>query len=73
MRMVSTAIPTLRALDLPEQFREIAELRNGVVLVTGATGSGKSSSLAALLGHINAEKAYHILTIEDPIEFCAQT
>lgn len=69
MRMVPTEIPTLRSLDLPVQFREIAELRNGVVLVTGSTGSGKSSSLAALLDHINAEKAYHILTIEDPIEF----
>ena len=69
MRMVPTEIPSLASLDLPSQFRDIAELRNGVVLVTGSTGSGKSSSLAALLDHINAEKAYHILTIEDPIEF----
>ena len=69
MRMVPTEIPTLRSMNLPEQFLEIAELRNGVVLVTGATGSGKSSTLAALLDHINTEKACHILTIEDPIEF----
>jgi twitching motility protein PilT len=69
MRMVPTEIPSLASLDLPSQFRDIAELRNGVVLVTGSTGSGKSSSLAALLDHINTEKAYHILTIEDPIEF----
>ena len=69
MRMVPTEIPNLASLDLPTQFLDIAELKNGVVLVTGATGSGKSSSLAALLNHINEEKAYHILTIEDPIEF----
>jgi twitching motility protein PilT len=69
MRMVPTEIPNLAGLDLPSQFLDIAELKNGVVLVTGATGSGKSSTLAALLDHINAEKAYHILTIEDPVEF----
>ena len=51
------------------QLGEIAELRNGIVLVTGPTGSGKSSTLAAILNKINEEKAYHILTIEDPIEF----
>jgi twitching motility protein PilT len=69
MRMVPREIPNLRALNLPAQFLEIADLRNGVVLVTGATGSGKSSTLAALLDHINSEKSCHILTIEDPIEF----
>lgn len=69
MRMVPTEIPSLAGLDLPQQFLDIAELRNGVVLVTGATGSGKSSTLAALLDHINTEKSYHILTIEDPVEF----
>lgn len=69
MRMVPTQIPSLASLSLPSQFLDIAELRNGVVLVTGATGSGKSSTLAALLDHINAQKSYHILTIEDPIEF----
>jgi len=69
MRMVPTEIPSLAGLDLPQQFLDIAELRNGVVLVTGATGSGKSSTLAALLDHINTEKFYHILTIEDPVEF----
>ena len=69
MRMVPKEIPSLASLNLPSQFRDIAELKNGVVLVTGATGSGKSSTLAAILNHINEEKAYHILTIEDPIEF----
>jgi len=69
MRMVPTEIPNLVSLNLPEQFLEIADLRNGVVLVTGATGSGKTSSLAALLDYINAQKSCHILTIEDPIEF----
>jgi twitching motility protein PilT len=54
---------------LPAQLAEIAELRNGIVLVTGPTGSGKSSTLAAILDHINETHAYHILTIEDPIEF----
>ena len=69
MRMVPTEIPSLASLKLPAQFLEIAELRNGVVLVTGSTGSGKSSSLAALLDYINQQKSYHILTIEDPVEF----
>ena len=69
MRMVPTEIPTLASMNLPPQFKEIAELRNGVVLVTGSTGSGKSSSLAALLDYINEQKSYHILTIEDPVEF----
>jgi twitching motility protein PilT len=69
MRMVPKTIPTLESMNLPGQFREIADLRNGVVLVTGATGSGKSSTLAAMLDHINSEKSCHILTIEDPIEF----
>jgi twitching motility protein PilT len=69
MRVVPTEIPDLASLGLPSQFADIAEIKNGVVLVTGATGSGKSSSLAAILNHLNEEKAYHILTIEDPIEF----
>ena len=52
-----------------EARRRLSELRNGIVLVTGPTGSGKSSTLAAIIDKINEEKAYHILTIEDPIEF----
>jgi len=56
-------------LDLPPQLREIVALKNGIVLVTGPTGSGKSSTLAAVIDMINETKFYHIITIEDPIEF----
>jgi len=69
MRVIPQAIPTLTDLNLPLQLAEIAELHNGIVLVTGPTGSGKSSTLAAVLDRINETHAYHILTIEDPIEF----
>jgi twitching motility protein PilT len=69
MRVIPQTIPDLASLNLPTSLGEIAELRNGIVLVTGPTGSGKSSTLAAILNKINEEKAYHILTIEDPIEF----
>src|SRR6202158_469684 len=69
MRVIPQIIPDLESLNLPPHLGEIAELRNGIVLVTGPTGSGKSSTLAAILNKINEEKAYHILTIEDPIEF----
>src|SRR5580704_16260048 len=66
MRVIPQAIPTLASLNLPPQ---LADLQNGIVLVTGPTGSGKSSTLAAVLDRINETHAYHILTIEDPIEF----
>jgi twitching motility protein PilT len=69
MRVIPEGIPTFEQLNLPQQLQEIVELRTGIVLVTGPTGSGKSSTLAAILDKMNAEKAYHILTIEDPIEF----
>jgi len=69
MRVIPQAIPTLGELNLPPQLAEIADLQNGIVLVTGPTGSGKSSTLAAVLDRINESHAYHILTIEDPIEF----
>ncbi len=69
MRVIPQTIPDFNSLNLPAQLGEIAELRNGIVLVTGPTGSGKSSTLAAIINKINEEKAYHILTIEDPIEF----
>jgi twitching motility protein PilT len=69
MRVIPQTIPDLASLNLPPHLGEITELRNGIVLVTGPTGSGKSSTLAAILNKINEEKAYHILTIEDPIEF----
>jgi twitching motility protein PilT len=69
MRVIPTDIPTLQSLGLPEQLGDIAELRNGLVLVTGPTGSGKSSTQAAIINIINEKKHYHIVTIEDPIEY----
>jgi twitching motility protein PilT len=72
MRVIPPAVPDFNMLNLPTHLGEIANLRNGIVLVTGPTGSGKSSTLAAILNKINEEKAYHIITIEDPIEFLHQ-
>ena len=69
MRVIPTDIPTLGSLSLPEQLAEIAELRNGLVLITGPTGSGKSSTLAAIIDVLNELKHYHVVTIEDPIEY----
>jgi twitching motility protein PilT len=69
MRVIPNSIPDFAALNLPPQLAECANLKNGVVLVTGPTGSGKSSTLAAILNEINEGKAYHVVTIEDPIEF----
>ena len=69
MRVIPQIIPDFESLSLPPQLGEIVELRNGIVLVTGPTGSGKSSTLAAIINKINESRAYHILTIEDPIEF----
>jgi twitching motility protein PilT len=69
MRVIPTAIPDFEALRLPSQLTDVIRLRDGIVLVTGAAGSGKSSTLAVLLDRINQEKYYHIITIEDPIEF----
>jgi twitching motility protein PilT len=69
MRVIPTDIPTLKSLWLPEQLAEIADLRNGLVLMTGPTGSGKSSTQAAIIDIINEKKHYHVVTIEDPIEY----
>ncbi|HEV3483435.1 MAG TPA: PilT/PilU family type 4a pilus ATPase [Candidatus Acidoferrales bacterium] len=69
MRVIASNVPDFTALNLPTQLAEAAELRPGIVLVTGPTGSGKSSTLAALVDKINDERACHIITIEDPIEF----
>jgi twitching motility protein PilT len=69
MRVIPQVIPNFAELNLPPQLSEIVDLRNGIVLVTGPTGSGKSSTLAAVIDRINETHAYHILTIEDPIEF----
>ena len=69
MRVIPTDIPTLNSLHLPQQLAEISELRNGLVLITGPTGSGKSSTLAAVIDVINETKHYHVVAIEDPIEY----
>ncbi|HEX8709114.1 MAG TPA: PilT/PilU family type 4a pilus ATPase [Pyrinomonadaceae bacterium] len=69
MRVIPPRPPRFDELSLPPQLREVAELKNGVVLVTGPTGSGKSSTLAAIIDLINETKFYHVVTIEDPIEF----
>ena len=69
MRVIPSIVPDFKKLNLPPQLAEAAALRPGIVLVTGPTGSGKSSTLAALVNKINEEQACHIITIEDPIEF----
>lgn len=69
MRRLNSYIPTPESLDLPPSVIEMAKLKNGLVLVTGPTGSGKSTTLAALLGSINSSRAEHIITLEDPIEY----
>src|ERR1700692_4993878 len=69
MRVIPSVIPDFDALNLPEELKKAVGLRNGIVLVTGPTGSGKSSTLAAIIDRINKEQFYHVLTIEDPIEF----
>ena len=69
MRVISTLVPSFESLGLPPQLREMANLRDGIVLVTGPRGSGKSSTLAALLDQINEQQTCHIITVEDPIEF----
>jgi twitching motility protein PilT len=69
MRVIPDNIPNFEELHLPKTLEEIVDIRNGIVLVTGPTGSGKSSTLAAILDKMNEQKAFHILTIEDPIEF----
>jgi twitching motility protein PilT len=69
MRVIPAKIPTFDDLGLPAALGDVVPLRNGIVLVTGPTGSGKSSTLAAIIDRMNQERAIHILTIEDPIEF----
>jgi twitching motility protein PilT len=69
MRVIPMRPPQFRDFNLPKQLEQIAEIKNGIVLVTGPTGSGKSTTLAAVIDLINETKYYHIVTIEDPIEF----
>jgi twitching motility protein PilT len=69
MRVIPTAVPDFKSLGAPEQLREVAAVRDGLVLIAGPRGSGKSSTLAALLDYINENETCHIITIEDPIEF----
>lgn len=69
LRRLATKIPTVEEMDLPKVFHKISEEKNGLVLVTGATGSGKTTSLAAMLCDINMKKAIHVVTLEDPVEF----
>jgi twitching motility protein PilT len=69
LRVIPNKIPTVEELGLPPQLNAIGNERNGIVLLTGPTGSGKSTSLAAIINKINREKAVHIITIEDPIEY----
>jgi twitching motility protein PilT len=69
LRIIPATVPSIDGLGLPEVLKSIASQDRGLVLVTGATGSGKSSTLAAMIDHINRSEPLHILTIEDPIEF----
>jgi twitching motility protein PilT len=69
MRKLQTRIPTIEALGLPPVFNEMIKEKNGIIFVTGATGSGKTTTLAAMLNELNATQEIHILTLEDPIEF----
>ena len=69
LRKLETAIPTLQDMQLPEAFYKMSLEKNGIILVTGATGSGKSTSLAAVLNEINETKSVHVVTLEDPVEF----
>jgi twitching motility protein PilT len=68
-RLIPTEVLTLEQLNLPDQIKKFCDLPRGLIVVTGATGSGKSTTLAAMINHLNETEAMHILTIEDPIEF----
>jgi len=69
IRHVNTVIPSFEELNLPDSIKDIADTRKGLVIVTGTTGSGKSTSLAAMIEHINSTRSENVLTIEDPIEY----
>ena len=69
LRTITTEIPTLEKLELPASLKDVVMAKRGLILMVGATGSGKSTSLAAMLGHRNANSRGHIITIEDPVEY----
>jgi len=69
LRKLETNIPTIEGLKLPDAFKKMPAEKNGLILITGATGSGKTTSLAALLNEINATKSVHVVTLEDPVEY----
>ena len=69
LRRLETKVPTLNELNLPEAFSKMVGEKNGIIFVTGATGSGKSTSIAAVLNEINEQKSVHVLTLEDPVEY----
>ena len=69
LRVIPEGVPTLEELKMPRELYEVGRLKNGIVLVTGPTGSGKSTTLAAIINQINHNASYHIITIEDPIEY----
>jgi twitching motility protein PilT len=69
MRQLATRVPTIEEMRLPPAFHKMTEERNGIILVTGATGTGKTTSLAAVLNEINEKKSVHVVTLEDPVEY----
>src|SRR5688572_21454202 len=69
LRKLETKIPSIEDLKLPEAFKKMPSEKNGLILITGATGSGKTTSLAALLNEINSTKSVHVVTLEDPVEY----
>ncbi len=69
LRKLESKVPTIRGMSLPEAFFQISQERNGIVIFTGATGSGKTTSLAAILDQINEHKSLHVVTLEDPVEY----
>jgi len=69
MRKLESKIPTIKELNLPDAFYQIAQVKNGIIFVTGATGVGKTTSIAAVLDEINEKKSVHVVTLEDPVEY----
>jgi twitching motility protein PilT len=69
LRKLESKIPTIQDMNLPKPFLKMAEEKNGIIFITGATGSGKTTSLAAVLNEINEDKSVHIVTLEDPVEY----